>query len=167
MARASFPEEERRDFYLFIDEFQNFSTEAFTSILAEARKYRLCLILSHQFIDQLSPPVQQAVFGNVGTLISFHIGPTDADVMEKAFGNEFRAERLVDLGRYEIAILLSENGESRFPFLAKTLSPLDIRSGNKAKLVARSRERFATFRQIVEEKLNRWLTYSPANPEKK
>jgi hypothetical protein len=68
MARALIPEDERRDFYLFIDEFQNFSTEAFTSILAEARKYRLCLVLSHQYIDQLSLPVRQAVFGNVGTL---------------------------------------------------------------------------------------------------
>jgi len=157
MARATVPEEQRRDFFLFIDEFQNFSTEAFASILAEARKYRLCLILSHQFIDQLSPPVQQAVIGNVGTLVCFRIGHTDAEVMQKAFGNEFLAQRLVDLGRYEIAVLLSENGESRFPFLAKTLSPLDVRTGNRDKLIARSRERFATPRAVVEKRLGRWL----------
>lgn len=163
MARSSVPEEQRRDFFLFIDEFQNFSTEAFASILAEARKYRLCLILSHQFIDQLSPPVQQAVIGNVGTLVCFRIGHTDAEVMQKAFGNEFLAQRLVDLGRYEIAVLLSENGESRFPFLAKTLSPLELRGGSRGKLIARSRERFATSRDVVEKKLRRWLanTSSP------
>jgi len=70
MARTNQPEHERRDFYLFIDEFQNFSTDAFAAILAEARKYRLCLTLSHQYVDQLALPIRQAVFGNVGTLIS-------------------------------------------------------------------------------------------------
>ncbi len=157
MARADLPESERQDFYLFIDEFQNFSTEAFASILAEARKYRLCLILSHQFIGQLSLAVQQAVIGNVGTLICFRIGPTDAELMEKAFGHEVRAQQLVDLGRYEIAVLLSENGESRFPFEARTLSPLETRVGRKHKLIARSRERFATSRSVVEQRFLRWV----------
>ncbi len=78
MARSNRPEEERRDFYLFIDEFQNFSTDVFASILAEARKYRSCLILSHQYIDQLPLSIRQAVFGNVGTLISFRVGYADA-----------------------------------------------------------------------------------------
>jgi hypothetical protein len=78
MARSMKPESERRDFYLFIDEFQNFSTDAFASILAEARKYRLCLTLSHQYIDQLPEPIRQAVFGNVGTLVAFRMGYTDA-----------------------------------------------------------------------------------------
>lgn len=157
MARTSIPENERRDFFLFIDEFQNFSTEAFTSILAEARKYRLCLILSHQFIDQLSPPVQQAVIGNVGTLICFNIGHTDAEIMEKAFGKEILAQQLVDLGRHEIAVKLSENGESRFPFQGKTLPPIEFSAGRAQNGAARSRERFATRRGPVEEKLHRWL----------
>ncbi len=157
MARTNKPEVERKDFFLFIDEFQNFSTETFASILAEARKYRLSLTLSHQFIEQLSPEVQQAVIGNVGTLICFHIGHTDAEVMEKAFGKELLAQQLVDLGRYEIAVLLSDNGESRFPFQAKTLAPLESRAGNKDKLIARSRERFTQARHVVEEKLLRWL----------
>src|SRR5207244_2477526 len=86
MARAKCPEAERRDFYLFIDEFHNFSTDAFASILAEARKYRLCLTLSHQYIDQLAVPIRQAVFGNVGTLIAFRIGHPDGEVLEKEFG---------------------------------------------------------------------------------
>jgi len=157
MARASLPEEDRKDFYLFIDEFQNFSTEAFAAILAEARKYHLCLILSHQFIDQLSPPVQQAVLGNVGTMICFNIGHTDALVMEKAFGNELLAQQFVDLDRYEIAVRLTEDGRNRTPFQGKTLPPLKTRCGRKDKLTARSRERFAQPRIVVEDKLQRWI----------
>jgi hypothetical protein len=106
MARADKPEAERRDFYLFIDKFQNFSTDAFASILAEARKYRLCLNLSHQYIDQLSLPVRQAVFGNVGTLIAFRIGYPDAEVMEKEFGKEIPAIAIADLDRYEAVVKL-------------------------------------------------------------
>ncbi len=157
MARAKIPEAERRDSYLFIDEFQNFSTDAFASILAEARKYRLCLILSHQFIEQLSLPVRQAILGNVGTIICFRIGHSDAEIMEKAFGKELIAQQLVDLGRHEIAVLLSEHGESRFPFQGRTLPPIEPGSGNKDGLILGSRERFAVPRNIVEKKIERWL----------
>lgn len=157
MARATIPEEERKDFFLFIDEFQNFSTDAFASILSEARKYRLSLGLSHQFMAQLSPQLQQAVLGNVGTIVCFKIGHFDAEIMEKAFGKEFLAHQLVDLGRYEIAIQLSENGESRYPFQATTLAPMESTIGHKETLIGRSRERFSTPRRIVEEKFNRWV----------
>jgi hypothetical protein len=163
MARTNQPEEERRDFYLFIDEFQNFSTDAFASILAEARKYHLCLILSHQYIDQLSLPVRQAVFGNVGTSISFRIGATDAEVMENEFGKIFPARVLSDLERYEAIVKLLENGMNRQPFRAKMLPPLENRVGRKDKLIARSRERFATPRAIVDEKINRWTLRSSGN----
>ena len=95
MARSNRPESERRDFYLFIDEFQNFSTDAFASILAEARKYWLCLTLSHQYIDQLPEPIRKAVFGNVGTLVAFRIGYTDAEAMAKEFGNAVSPAALV------------------------------------------------------------------------
>jgi hypothetical protein len=157
MARSNRPEDKRRDFYLFIDEFQNFSTDAFASILAEARKYRLCLTLSHQYIEQLSLPVRQAVFGNVGTLIAFRIGYADAEVMEKEFGNTFPAAALADLERYEAAVKLLEDGTNREPFRAKMLPPLENRIGHRDKLVALSRERFATPRAIIEDKLNRWM----------
>jgi hypothetical protein len=89
MARAKRPENERRNFYLYIDEFQNFLIDAFASILAEARKYCLCITISHQYIDQLSLPVRQAVFGNVGTLVASPVGHTDVEVLEKEFGNSF------------------------------------------------------------------------------
>ena len=159
MERSNIPEDERRDFYLFIDEFQNFSTDAFTSILAEARKYRLCLILSHQYIDQLSLPVRQAVFGNVGTSIAFRIGHTDAEVMEKEFGKTFSENMFADLNRYEAVVKLLEDGTNRMPFLAKMLPPLENRVGRKQKLIARSRERFAIKRALIEDKLERWATF--------
>jgi len=157
MARARQPEESRRDFYLFIDEFQNFSTEAFASILAESRKYRLCLILSHQYIDQLSLPVRQAVFGNVGTLIAFRVGSTDAEVLKKEFGNVFEIQQFADLNRYEVFVNLLESGTNRAPFRGRTLAPLKHLVGRKDNLIARSRERFAMTRMAVENKLNRWL----------
>ena len=157
LARANRPEAERRDFYLFIDEFQNFSTDAFAAMLAEARKYRLCLILSHQYIDQLSVPVRQAVFGNVGTLVAFRVGHTDAEVLEKEFDNTFSAGTLTDLDRYEAVVKLLEDGTARTPFRARMLPPLENRIGRKEKLIARSRERFATTRATIEGKLNRWM----------
>ena len=157
MERANIPEDERRDFYLFIDEFQNFSTDTFTSILSEARKYRLCLVLSHQYVDQLSLPVRQAVFGNVGTHIAFRIGHTDGEVMEKEFGKTFTGHMFADLNRYEAVVKLLEDGTNRQPFLAKMLPPVQNRIGRKDKLLARSRERFAMKRTAVEDKLKRWM----------
>ncbi len=157
MARANRSENERRDFYLFIDEFQNFSTDVFASILAEARKYRSCLILSHQYIDQLPLPIRQAVFGNVGTLISFRVGYSDAEIMEKEFGKAFPASALADLSRYEAIVKLLEDGTNREPFRAKMLPPLENRIGRKEKLIARSRERFAVRRAVIEDKLHRWM----------
>ncbi len=157
MARANRPEGERLDFNFFIDEFQNFSTDAFASILAEARKYRLCLTLSHQYIDQLSLPVRQAVFGNVGTLIAFRVGHTDAEVLEKEFGHTFTAALLADLDRYEAVVKLLEDGANREPFRAKMLPPVENRLGRPDKLIAGSRQRFAKPRDVIERKLDRWM----------
>lgn len=131
MARTNQPEHERRDSYLFIDEFQNFSTDAFAAILAEARKYRLCLTLSHQYVDQLALPVRQAVFGNVGTLIAFRVGNIDAEVLQAEFGHEFATQQLVDLDRYEVAVKLLENGTNKQPFRALTLPPLEAGTGRR------------------------------------
>lgn len=157
MARATKPESDRPYFFLYIDEFQNFSTDAFASILAEARKYRLCLTIAHQYIDQLTLPIRHAVFGNVGTLISFRVGYPDAEILEKEFGKNFPPNAIADLDRYEAVVKLLENGTNREPFRAKTLAPLDDRVGRKEKLIAHSRERFAVPRAIVEQKLERWL----------
>jgi len=132
-------------------------SHTFPSILAEARKYRLCLTLSHQYIDQLSLPVRQAVFGNVGTLITFRVGNTDAEVMEKEFGNAFPTSALADLDRYEAVVKLLENGTNLEPFQAKMLPLMENRIGRKHKLVDRSRERFATPRAEIEVKMKKWL----------
>jgi len=157
MARSNRPESERRDFYLFIDEFQNFSTDAFASILAEARKYRLCLTLSHQYIDQLPLPIRQAVFGNVGTMVAFRIGYTDAEVMAKEFGNTIPAIALADLERYEAVVKLLVDSSNLEPFRAKMLPPFENRIGRKDRLIALSRERFAMPRSLIENKLKRWM----------
>lgn len=156
MARAKRSEDQRRDFYLFIDEFHNFSTDAFASILAEARKYRLCLTLSHQYIAQLAIPIRQAVFGNVGTVIAFRIGHQDGEVLEKEFGKTFPASAFADLERYEVVVKLLEDGTAKEPFRARTLPPLRSSLGREASLIARSRERFAQPRKTVEGKLNQW-----------
>lgn len=153
MARAKISESKRRDFYLFIDEFQNFSTDAFASILAEARKYRLCLTLSHQYVDQLSLAVRQAVFGNVGTLIIFRIGHADAEILEKELGKKFAASTISDLDRFEVVLKLLETGTNQTPFRANTLPPLKTGGPIRTELIERSRRRFTTPRMRVEVRL--------------
>ena len=155
MARVNQPEHERRDFYLFIDEFQNFTTGAFASILSEARKYRLCLTLSHQYIEQIPDPIRAAIFGNVGSLISFRVGHTDAEALRGEFGNVFPLETFTGLDRYQILARLSENGQTREPFRAASLPPIENRMGKRDKLTARSREKYAAKRADVESKINR------------
>src|ERR1019366_1548781 len=97
--------------------------------------YRLCLTISHQYIDQLSLPVRQAVFGNVGTLIAFRVGHPDAEVLEKELGKTFPASILADLDRYQAAVKLLEDGTNTTPFLANMLPPLENRIGRKDKLI--------------------------------
>src|SRR3989344_746864 len=128
MERVRIPEEDRNDFYLYVDEFQNFVTEAFASILSEARKYRLNLIIAHQYVGQLvtgtSTMVRDAVFGNVGTMIFFRVGATDAEFLEKEITPDFVIQDLVDLPNYNIYLKLMVNGVASRPFSATTLPPL-------------------------------------------
>lgn len=157
MARANQPESERRDFHLFIDEFQNFSTDSFASILAEARKYRLALTLSHQYIDQLPLPIRQAVFGNVGSLISFRVGHTDAAVLANEFGNEFRPETFVDPPRFHALAKMQEHNEPQPTFKARLMPALEMNTSNPHAMIAKSRERFATRRERVDTRIQRWM----------
>src|SRR4030042_2346729 len=114
MSRVNIPEEERRDFFLYVDEFQNFCTNSFINILSEARKYRLSLLLANQYIAQLeemtptgrSSEVRDAIFGNVGTLVSFRVGAEDAEYLEKEFFPEFVAGDLVNISKYNIYLQL-------------------------------------------------------------
>ena len=159
MERADVPEEARQDFYLFIDEFQNFSTDSFANILSEARKYRLNLTLSHQYIEQMSDEVREAVFGNVGSLVSFRVGNSDAKKLANEFGAEYVSPQFTDLANHEIRAKILQHGEYFEPFLAKTMSPINCPYGHRKNLVKRSRERFGTKRDIVESKIRRWLEH--------
>lgn len=158
MARVDVPESERNDFYLYVDEFQNFATESFANILSEARKYRLNLILAHQYIQQLDEKVQGAVFGNVGTLITFRVGAMDAEVLEKEFEPVFYATDLVNLAKYNTYLKLMIDGVATNPFSATTLPPIDLSETEKnaEKIIRVSRERYGSKRNEVEEKISRW-----------
>jgi len=158
MSRVDVPEKERRDFYLYIDEFQNFSTDSFANILSEARKYRLNLILAHQYIEQLSEKVKPAVFGNVGTMVVFRVGAADAEELEKEFLPTFTEEDLVNLPKYEMYLKLMIDGIASAPFSAKGLPPLspEERTNNTDKVIEYSREKYASEKEMVEEKIMRW-----------
>ena len=125
MSRADIPEHKRRDFYLYADEFQNFVTPAFATILSEARKYRLNLTLMHQFLGQLDDArtVRDAIFGNVGTLLSFSVGNEDAETIAKQFGDLVTPSDLVHLPKYHSYIGLMIDGKTSDPFLLSTLPP--------------------------------------------
>jgi hypothetical protein len=156
MARADVPEESRRDFFLLIDEFHNFTTDAFAVLLAEARKYRLNLVLAHQYLDQLALPVRQAVFGNVGTLVSFRVGHGDAEALAGEFGGAFAPAQFADLPRHHVLTRLLDDAQPCEPFQGVTLPPLEPRGGNQEKLKARSRERLANTQAEVMERLLAW-----------
>jgi len=157
MSRADMPEAERRDFFLYVDEFQSFASDSFISILSEARKYRLCLTLSHQYIDQLRPEIRDAVFGNVGSMVAFRVGHRAAKVLEQAFGETWRASQFTSLGNHEVCAKLLADGQDCEPFLGKTLPPIGARHGRRQKIICRSREKYATKREMIEAKINRWM----------
>ena len=128
LSRVDIPEEERKDFYLYLDEFQNVTTTSIAQILSEARKYRLVLILAHQFIGQLKEEISKAVFGNVGSLVSFRVGPDDAEFLEKQFEPVFTANDLMNVDNYQCFVRLLMNNELTKPFNMKTYPPT---SGNQ------------------------------------
>jgi hypothetical protein len=141
MNRINIAEEERRDFYLYVDEFQNFATSAFVKILSEARKYRLCLTLTNQYIGQLGEDLQKAIFGNAGTLISFVVGAGDAKLMSSEFGAVFKEEDMVALGMYQIALKLCIDSLTSTPFLANTLPLPRCKNQNREKVLKVSLEK--------------------------
>jgi len=142
MNRVNVPEEARRDFYLYVDEFQNFATTSFIKILSEARKYRLDLILANQYIGQVEEDVQKAIFGNAGSLISFVIGAQDAHSLSREFGQWYKEEDLVNLGAYQIVIKLAIDNLTSLPFHAQTLPLPKSINQNREKVVRLSQERY-------------------------
>ncbi len=154
MSRVNLPEAERRDFFLYIDEFQNFSTESFANILSEARKYRLSLTLAHQYIEQLDEKVKFAIFGNVGTMATFRIGAEDAEFVEKEFLPEFNSNDLVNLSQHSIYIKLMIDGIASRPFSAETLPPREIIKDTPLDaIVENNRRRYGTPKETVNKKI--------------
>ncbi len=159
MSRVDIPENERKDFYLYVDEFQNFATESFANILSEARKYRLNLFVAHQYVEQLEEKVRAAIFGNVGTLICFRVGAADAEFLQQEFEPSITNVDLVNLAKYKIYIKLMIDGVASDPFQAITLSPLPMPENGPEmaeKVIKVSRERYATRRDIIESKILKW-----------
>lgn len=154
MSRTNIPEEERKDFYLYVDEFQNFASDAFISILSEARKYRLALTLSHQYLDQLRSEIRSAVLGNAGTIIAFRISPRDAEALVGDLG--FAPSHLARLNNRLICVKLLEKGEYGETFMGVTLAPSAKRYGNREKLRELSQQKYGKPRASVEEKILRW-----------
>jgi hypothetical protein len=157
MSRVDTPEEGRKDFFLHVDEFQSFATDSFISILSEARKYRLCLTLSHQYTGQLQSEIRDAIFGNVGSLVAFRVGQRDAELLEEEFGEAYPARRFVDLDNYEICAKILKDGKQGDPFVGRTLPVWVKRQGCRETIISRSREKYGTKREIIEDRIRRWL----------
>src|SRR3990167_7397699 len=159
MKRVDMPEAERKDFYLYIDEFRNFSTESFVNVLSEARKYRLSLVLTHQYIGQLGgdykdSKVRDAIFGNVGTMVLFRTGAEDAEFLDKEFAPTFEASDLVNLPNRNIYIRLMIDGVASRPFSAATLGPKPLpRESYGDLIIENSRRHFGTPKATVEAKI--------------
>jgi hypothetical protein len=160
MERIRIPEEERLDFYLYVDEFQNFATDSFAGILSESRKYRLNLIIAHQYIAQLitstSTAVRDAVFGNVGTMIAFRVGAADAEFLEKEFEPEFVIQDMVSLPNHQVYLKLMVDGLTSRPFSATTLPPFQVTSSSPEEIIQASRDRYGRPREKVEEDISKW-----------
>ncbi|MBP9732562.1 MAG: type IV secretion system DNA-binding domain-containing protein [Candidatus Magasanikbacteria bacterium] len=160
MERVDTPEPDRKDFFLYVDEFQNFATPSFANILSEARKYRLSLIMAHQYVAQLDEVVADAVFGNVGTIVTFRVGGADAEMLVKEFTPTFTEEDIVNLTKFQIILKLMIDGVASQPFSAATLPPLASPTDSAEKVIRVSRERYGKKRELVEEKIARWSSSS-------
>lgn len=158
MSRANLPEKERVDFYLYVDEFQNFATDSFATILSEARKYKLNLTMANQYIAQMPDEVRDAVFGNVGTILSFQVGFDDADYLSKQYGEEVLPSDLVSLSKYNAYLRLLVEGMPTKTFSALTLPPpaVDMDSVDVEKVRKVSRERYARPVAAIDDKIKRW-----------
>lgn len=150
LERTQMPEAERRDFYLYCDEFQYFATEAFAEILSEARKFRLNLTMAHQYLGQLTPVMRSTVIGNVGTLIAFRVGSEDSHILENEFTPVFKARDVMNLGVREFYIKTSLFGDLRNAFSGRTLNVNDPHFFLENRIIANSREQYATARAEVE-----------------
>ena len=153
LSRADSPPEERKDFYLYADEFPLYATDSFASILSEARKFKLCITIAHQYLGQLSEHVRGAVFGNVGTFLSFRVSEHDATILDRHYGGGFPPSRFSGLENFELCARLLQQE----PFLAKSLPPLRTGRERREITIKHSRQKYCRKGSLVEEKIERWL----------
>ena len=166
MGRADLPMEQRRPFYLYVDEFQNFATDSFATILSEARKYNLNLTVANQYISQMEEPVRNAVFGNVGTILCFRISPDDSPFLEKYFTPQFESTDLIQQHSRFFVITMMINDEKAPAFSAKTLNLPQPAEDHTAEIVELSRQRYAKERSVVSEDVRLAAGLDAANPTK-
>ncbi len=165
MSRADTPEKDRRDFYLYVDEFQNFATESFATILSEARKYRLNLTMAHQYVNQLLiqnsiTTLRDAVFGNVGSMVVFQVGSDDAEPLSEQFEEMVLPKDILSLPKYHAYFRLMIKGIPSKPFSVHTLPPPQVQvNEERIETIRRlSRERYAEDRKTVEDKIAKWVS---------
>ncbi len=156
MARADIHQEDRQDFYFYVDEFQNFATDTFSEILSEARKYRLCMTIAHQYIGQLSDLIKKTVFGNVGSIISFRVGADDAVPLAEEYTPIFNIRDIINLGVREFYLKMSINGELSEAFSGKTMDMVFPSQDLSHEIINESRRAYCTPRTKVEEMLTKW-----------
>ncbi len=159
MGRADMPEEERRDFHLYIDEFQNFATGSFADILSEARKYRLSMTIAHQYTRHLDETTADAVFGNVGSMVVFQVGSDDAEILVRQlrkFDGQLLPEDLTNIPKYHAYCRLLQKGMPEHPFSMNTLPPEPIDDDRRSAVVRRaSNEKYARDKASVLAQLDR------------
>lgn len=156
LARADIPEDERRDFYFYVDEFQNFATDAFSSILSEARKYHLDLTIAHQYIAQLPEDVKATAFGNVGSLVVFAVGGDDARYLSSEFAPVFSAEDMIRLNTREMYIKMSVDGKLTPPFSARTIAIPPPQFDYSQEILKQSQLKYGKNRIAVENEIKKW-----------
>lgn len=155
LSRVDRPEEERRDFYLYIDEFHNVTTDSIATILSEARKYRLNLTIAHQFIGQLEENIKKAVFGNVGSLVTFRVGAEDAEFLEKQFEPIFTSQDLINIDNYNAYLKILIDGQTSRPFSIQTYSFQKGEPAVGAEIAKLSSLKYGRPRREVEEEIER------------
>lgn len=155
MSRANVDKSERRAFYLYVDEFQNFATDSFATILSEARKYNLCLTVANQFMSQMPDTVREAVFGNVGSMITLRVGAGDSAFLAKYFEPTFEPGDLVRLNNQEMFISMSIDGEKAPAFSGRSLRMPPADQSHLDAIVANSRATYAVRREDVEDQIHR------------
>ena len=154
-------------FYFYVDEFQSFANESFADILSEARKYKLALTMAHQYVAQMPDEVREAIFGNIGSMVVFRVGPGDAEHFEREFAPVFTEQDIVNIGRFQYYLRLMIDGMGSNPFSAVGMPPLEKPpTSNKQAVIEMSRDKFADRREDIDRRINEWYTPIPSEKDK-